>query len=110
MAENQINDRTALKLPKFLGVLTVFATVLLSGCARMPPVFSDDGATISFKGEKFKYHVPDSAEVSCRFVDRRKSAVCDNGLTSELVVAGLPFHGVVLVEFDGRRFRPAESP
>ena len=100
----------ALKIPKLLGVLAVLATGLVSGCARMPPVFSDDGATISFQGEKFKYHAPGRAEVSCKFDDQRKLAVCDNGLTSELVVAGLPFHGVVLVEFDGRRFRPAEQP
>ncbi|WP_261331205.1 hypothetical protein [Rhizobium leguminosarum] len=42
----------ALKTPNFLSVLTVLAAGLLSGCARMPPVFSDDGATILFKGEK----------------------------------------------------------
>ncbi|AHF86623.1 hypothetical protein RLEG3_11880 [Rhizobium leguminosarum bv. trifolii WSM1689] len=98
----------ALKIPKFLSLLTVLAAGLLSGCARMPPVFSDDGATILFKGEKFKYQAPGQAAVSCEFDDQRKLAVCDNGLTSELVTAGLPFHGVVLVEFDGRRFRPAE--
>ena len=91
-----------------LSVLPVLAAGLLSGCARMPPVFSDDGATISFKGEKFRYRVPGQTEVSCDFDDQRKLAVCDNGLTSKLVVAGLPFRGVVLVEFDGRRFRPAE--
>lgn len=98
----------ALKIPKFLSVLTVLVTGLLSGCARIPPVFSDDGATISFKGEKFKYRAPGHAEASCKFDDQRKLAVCDNGLTSRLVVAGLPFHGVVLVEFDGRIFRPTE--
>jgi len=45
----------ALKIPKFLTVVTVLAAGPLSGCARMSPVFSHDGATISFKGEKFKY-------------------------------------------------------
>lgn len=98
------------RIPGFFSVLTVLAAGLLSGCARMPPVFSDDGATISLKGEKFRYRAPGQTEVSCEFDDQRKLAVCDDGLTSEFVVAGLPFHGVVLVEFDGRRFRPAEHP
>ncbi|WHO79824.1 hypothetical protein [Rhizobium leguminosarum] len=100
----------ALKIPKFLTVVTVLAAGPLSGCARMSPVFSHDGATISFKGEKFKYRAPGQAEVSCKFDNKRKLAVCENGLTSELVMAGLPFRGVVLVEFDGRQFRPAEHP
>ncbi|WP_085736050.1 hypothetical protein [Rhizobium sp. CIAT894] len=100
----------ALKIPKLLTVLTALAAGTLSGCARMPPVFSDDGASISFKGEKFEYRAPGQAEVSCKFDNTRKLAVCDNGLTSELVVAGLPFRGVVIVEFSGRRFRPAKHP
>lgn len=96
----------ALRVPA-LGVLVLVAAGALYGCAGTPDVFSDDGARISFKGSRFKYQPTGQVELSCKFDKQRKLAVCDNGLTSELVAAGLPFHGVVFVDFDGRRFKPA---
>lgn len=98
------------KIPAFFSALMVLAARLLSGCAGTPSVFSDDGATISFKRDHIRYRAPGQAEVSCKFDKQRKLAVCENGLASEVVVAGLPITGIVLVKFDGREFRRAIHP
>jgi hypothetical protein len=100
----------ALDISGFLTGSALLATGALSGCARMPTVFSDDGATLSFEGKKLEYRVPGQTKVSCKFDGRQKLVVCDNGLASDLIVARLPFRGVLLVEFDGRQFKPAKRP
>jgi hypothetical protein len=105
-----MTDASICRRPSVVAFLAIVATGMLAGCARTPPVFSDDGAAIAFLGDTFAYQKPGQAEVTCRFDKNRNLAVCDNGITSELVVAGLPFHGVVLVEFDGRQFKPARRP
>jgi hypothetical protein len=93
-------------------VLWAILTVgLLSSFATMPPILlSHDGAALAFRGDKFSYRLPGRAATSCRFNNKRKLAVCDNGLTSDLVISGLPFEGVVLVEFDGRQFIRPKRP
>lgn len=90
-----------------LAVIVASILSASSSCARMPPVFSDDGAEIVFKGNRFTYRQPKRADTACQFDDARKLAQCEDGTASELTVAGLPFHGVVFVEFDGRTFAPS---
>lgn len=84
-------------------------SAMLGGCARMPPVYSDDGAAINFAKYSFEYTRPDQVTTECRFDPKQALTICDDGTASTMISAGLPFYGVVLVEFDGRRFHP-ESP
>lgn len=87
-------------------VSALLVSVALFGCARMPPVYSDDGAAMTFAKDSFEYTRPSQVITKCRFDPKRKLTVCDDGTASTMMVAGLPFHGVVLIEFDGRHFHP----
>jgi hypothetical protein len=91
-------------------VVIVVACSLLSGCARLPTMYSDDGAVLHFSGKKLRHSVPGQADTLCQFDKQTQLHECDDGTSSTLILAGLPFYGVVLAEFDGRRFRkPVED-
>ena len=91
-------------------VSALLISLVLCGCARMPPVYSDDRAAINFAKDGFEYTRPDRVTTKCRFDPKRAQTICEDGTASTMISAGLPFHGVVLVEFDGRRFHPESKP
>lgn len=91
-------------------VSALFVAMVLCGCARMPPVYSDDGAAINFSKDGFEYTRPNDVTTKCRFDSQRAQALCDDGTESTMISAGLPFEGVVLVTFDGRGFSPDPKP
>ena len=81
-------------------------TVLLTGCSSIPEMTSHDGSTFALKRNIITYTRPGSPATTCEFTEVSKLWVCDNGTTSTLLTARLPlsFHGIVLVEFDGKTF------
>ena len=92
-------------LAKAAAVFAILAGILLAGCARTPPLVSDDGGRIVvLNRSSFSYEKPGAPATSCRLDAGSKQWICDDGTVSELVVAGLPFKGILLVEFDGKQF------
>lgn len=87
-------------------VSACLVSVVLCGCARMPTVYSDDGAAMTFAKDSSEYTRPSQVTTKCRVDPTRELTICDDGTASTIISAGLPFHGVVLIEFDGRRFHP----
>ena len=68
-------------------------------------MYSDDGAVLDFSGKALRYSVPGQADALCQFNKQSQVYQCDDGTSSTLLLAGLPFMGVIMAEFDGRRFR-----
>ena len=96
-------------LAKAAAVFAILAGILLAGCARTPPLVSDDGGRIVLGRSSFSYEKPGLPATSCRLDAASKQWICEDGTVSKLVVAGLPFKGILLVEFDGKRFLRAEN-
>ncbi|MBO9399924.1 hypothetical protein J7399_10300 [Shimia sp. R9_1] len=93
-------------MPKPQFFRTGVAAVLLTGCATIPEMVSEDGSTFALERQIITYAVPEGSATNCEFGEARKLWVCEDGTVSTLATARLPlsFRGVMLVEFDGKTF------
>jgi hypothetical protein len=79
--------------------MVVFAC---SSCGQAVTLVSDDGSTLILRSSsRFLYQRPNESATVCQI---RELASYEDGTKSTLVSAGLPLHGVVFADFDGRRF------
>lgn len=68
-------------------------------------MISQDGASLQNIGSKrLTYAKVDGSRTACLFEEERQLWSCDDGTVSGMTVAGLPLHGVVIIDFDNKRF------
>lgn len=94
-------------------MLWVFTACLLAGCAGFSELATKEGDTLSLSGRKLVYTRVNSEPERCFYLDPISAWMCaDSGVISKLTTARLPlsFHGVLLANFDGKRFYAKKIP
>jgi len=67
-------------------------------------VAQDGAALLDVSQSRLTYQKADGNKTPCRYEKAQQHWTCDDGTVSDMTVAGLPFHGIVLIDFDNRRF------